>query len=151
MKRFQFNLEKLLELKKYDERNWEIKLGQIVSKCNFMEHKIRNYESDKTKIFFNYNLENSGIEMLQISESYLQKLNYEISQSNLKLEAYYSEKQKVQTKYIEASNKRKVLEKLKDKEEFAYYKEQALEEIKEIDDINIGIAIRKRINKVQSA
>jgi len=89
MKRFQFNLEKLLELRAYDEKNWEIKLGQIVSKCNFMEHRIRDYESDKTKTFFNYNLESSGIEMLQISESFLQKLNYEIGQSKLKLDAYY--------------------------------------------------------------
>ena len=151
MKRFQFNLEKLLELRAYDERNWEIKLGQIVSKCNFMEHRIRDYESDKTKTFFNYSLESSGIEMLQISESYLQKLNYEIDQSKLKLDAYRSEKEKVQTKYIEASNKRKILDKLKSKEEFAYYREKSLEEIKEIDDISIGIALRKRIIKEKLA
>lgn len=151
MKRFRFNLEKLLELKKYDERNWEIKLGQIVSKCNIMEHKIRDYESDKTKVFFKYNLLSSGIGMLQISEVYLQKLNYEISQATLKLDAYKFEKQKIQKKYIEASNKRKVLDKLKNKEEQGYYKKQALEEIKEIDDISIGIALRKRNRKVQSA
>ncbi|MCK5153709.1 MAG: flagellar export protein FliJ [Spirochaetales bacterium] len=151
MKRFRFNLEKLLELRAYDEKKWEIKLGQIVSKCNSMERRIRDYKSEKTKTFFKYNLTDSGMDTLQISEMYLQKLNYEIRQANLKLDTYKSEKQKVQTKYIEASNKRKVLDKLKDKEALTYYKEQALEEIKEIDDISIGIALRKRINKVQSA
>jgi flagellar FliJ protein len=151
MKRFRFNLEKLLELREYDERNWEIKLGQIVSRCNIVERRIKDYESDKIKTFFKFNLKSSGIEMLQISESYLQKLNYEISQSNLNLDSYKSEKKKIQTKYNEASNKRKILEKLKSKEELAYYKGQALEEIKEIDDISIGIALRKRINKAQSA
>lgn len=151
MKRFRFNLEKLLELRAYDERSWEIKLGQIVSKCNSMERLIRDYESDKTKAFFEYNLTGSGIAMLQISEMYLQKLNYEITQAALKLDAFKSEKQKVQAKYIESSTKRKVLDKLKSKEELAYYKKQALEEIKEIDDISSGISIRKRRNKVQSA
>lgn len=151
MKRFRFNLEKLLELKKYDERSWEIKLGQIVSKCNITAHQIRDFESDKTNSFYKYNLENSGIELLQISELYIQKLNYEISQANLKLGAYESEKEKIQISYIEASNKRKVLDKLKDKEEKVYYKKEALEELKEIDDISIGIALRKRIKKGQSA
>jgi len=151
MKRFRFNLEKLLDLRAYDERSWEIKLGQIVSKCNIMEHKIKDFESDKTKAFFKYSLDNSGIEILQISELYLQKLNYEINQANLKLTAYKFEKQKIQKKFIEASNKRKVLDKLKEKEEQVYYKEEALEELKEIDDISIGIALRKRINKGQSA
>lgn len=151
MKRFRFNLEKLLELRVYDEQDWEMKLGQIVSKCTTMERKIRKYESDKSKVFFKYNLESSGMEILQISELYRKKLSFEMSQATLKLDAYNSEKLKIQNKYIEASNKRKVLDKLKDKEEQNYYKKQALEEIKEIDDISIGIALRKRNRKVQSA
>ncbi len=151
MKRFRFNLEKLLELRVYDEKGWEIKLGQIVSKCNIMERRIRGYESDKSITFFKFNLKNSGIDMLHLSENYLQKLNYEINQSELKLDSYKSEKQKIQAEYIKASNKRKILDKLKSKEELAYYKKQAVEEMKEIDDISIGIALRKRINKVQSA
>ncbi len=151
MKRFRFNLEKLLELRAYDEQNWEMELGKIVSKCNTMERRIRKLKSDKTKAFFKYNLENSGMEMLRISELYYKKLNFEMSQAALKLDAYKSEKIKIQKKYIEASNKRKVLDKLKEKEEQTYYKEQALEEIKEIDDISIGITLRKRNIKVQSA
>ena len=151
MKRFRFNLEKLLELRKYDERNWEIKLGQIVSKCTSIEHRIRDIKSDKSKAFFKYNLASSGIETLQISELYLKRLNSEISMARLKLDGYVSEKKKVQSMFIEVSNKRKILDKLKDKEEDAYYKDQAAEEIKEIDDISIGIALRKRIRKVESA
>ena len=151
MKRFRFNLEKLLELRKYDERNWEIKLGQIVSKCTFMEHRIRDLKSDKSEAFLKYNLVSSGIEMLQISEVYLQRLNFEINVSELKLKGYISEKLKIQKMFIEVSNKRKILDKLKDKEEDAYYKEQAEADIKEIDDISIGIALRNRIRKLESA
>jgi flagellar protein FliJ len=151
MKRFRFNLEKLLELRKYDERNWEIKLGQIVSKCNSIERKIKEFESRKIKAFLKYNLSGSGIEMLQVSELYGQKLKHEIGGAKLKLENYQSEKKKIQSKYIEVSNKRKVLDKLKDKEALVYYKDQAKEDLKEIDDISIGIALRKRLAKVQSA
>jgi flagellar export protein FliJ len=151
MKRFQFNLKQLLKLRKYDERNWEIKLGQIVSKCNLMEHRIADLNSTRVKAFLEYHLPGSGIEMLKISEQYLQKLNYEISQSKLKLQGYLSEKTKIQKIFIEVSNKRKVLDKLKEKEEQGYYKEQALAELKEIDDISIGIALRKRNKKAQSA
>ena len=151
MKRFRFNLEKLLELRKYDEHNWEIKLGQIVSKCTAMEHKIRDIKSDKSKAFLKYNLVSSGIEMLKISEVYLQRLNFEINMSEIKLEESISEKQKIQNIFIEVSNKRKILDKLKDREEDAYYKDQAAADVKEIDDISIGIALRNRIRKVESA
>ena len=151
MKRFQFNLDKLLDLRKYDERKWEINLGQIVSKCNVMEHTISKLILDRKKTFFKYKLHGSGIELLQISEMYINKINYEINQAQLKLTAYLREKQDVQTKYIEVVNKRKVLDKLKEKEEQKYYKEQALEEMKEIDDMSIGIALRKRIESIQSA
>ena len=151
MKRFRFNLEKLLELRKYDEQNWEIKLGQIVSKCTAMEHRIRDIKSDKSKAFFKYNLASSGIEMLQVSEVYLQRLNSEISMAKIKLDGYISEKQEIQSRFIKVSNKRKILDKLKDKEEEAYYKDMAAVEIKEIDDISIGILLRNRIGKVESA
>ena len=151
MKRFRFNLEKLLELRKYDEQNWEIKLGQIVSKCTAMEHRIRDIKYDKSKAFLKYNLETSGIEMLQISEVYLQRLNSEIDTAKVKLDGYVLEKQKIQKKFIEVSNKRKILDKLKDKEEDSYYKALMTAEIKEIDDISIGIALRNRIRKTASA
>jgi len=146
LKRFQFNLNKLLELRKYDEKKWEINLGQIVSKCNVMEHTISNLKLDRKEVFFKYKLHGSGIELLQISEMYINKINYEINQAQLKLTAYITEKQDIQTKYIKVVNKRKVLDKLKEKEEQKYYKEQTLEEMKEIDDISIGIALRKRID-----
>ena len=151
MKRFRFNLEKLLELRKYDEQNWEIKLGQIVSKCTSMEHRIRDLKSDKSEAFLMYSLVSSGIEMLQVSGMYLKRLNSEINMSKLKLKGYLSEKQKIQSMFIEVSNKRKILDKLKDKEEAAYYKDQAAAEVKEIDDMSIGIALRNRNRKIQSA
>ena len=146
MKRFRFNLKKLLDLRKYDEKKWEVTLGQIVSKCNAMEYTITNLKSDCREVFFKYKLHGSGIELLQISEMYINKLNYEISQAQLKLQAFLVEKQKIQNKYIEVVNKRKVLDKLKEKEEKKYYKEQTLEEMKEIDDMSIGLALRKRID-----
>lgn len=151
MKRFRFNLEKLLELRKYDERNWEIKLGQIISKCTLMEHRIRDIKSDKSKVFFKYNLASSGIGILQVSEIYHQRLNFEISSAKIKLAGYISEKKKIQDKFIKVSNKRKILDKLKEKEENFYYKEQSAEEVKVIDDISIGISLRNRIRKAESA
>ena len=151
MKRFRFNLEKLLKIRKYDERNWEIKLGQIVSKCTVMEHRIRDIKSDKSKAVQKYNLASSGIEMLQISQNYLQRLNYEIRIAKIKLDGYISEKHKIQSRFIEVSNKRKILDKLKDKEEGSYYKALMVAEIKEIDDISISMALRNRVRKVESA
>ncbi len=151
MKRFRFNLEKLLELRKYDEQKWEIELGRIVSKCTAMEHRIRDIKSDKSKAFLKYNLEVSGIEILQVSEVYLQRLNFEINMARVKLDGYIAEKQKIQSKFIEVSNKRKILDKLKVKVEDAYYKDLMTAEIKEIDDISIGIALRNRIRKTASA
>ncbi len=148
MKLFRFNLEKLLDLRKYDEKKWEVTLGQIVSKCNTVEHTISNLKTDRMDAFFKYNLHGSGIELLQIAELYVNKINHEISQAQLKLKAFLMEKQEIQNKYVEAVNNRKVLDKLKDKEEKKYYKEQALEEMKEIDDISIGMALRKRIDSV---
>ena len=60
-----------------------------------MEHRIADLNSTRVKAFLEYHLPGSGIEMLKISEQYLQKLNYEISQSKLKLQGYLSEKTKI--------------------------------------------------------
>ncbi|MCD6396100.1 MAG: hypothetical protein J7L71_01045, partial [Spirochaetaceae bacterium] len=89
MKLFQFNLDKLLDLRKYDERKWEINLGQIVSKCNVMEHTISNLKLDRKRAFFKYKLHGSGIELLQISEMYINKIDYEIKQAQLRLTTYF--------------------------------------------------------------
>ena len=148
MKQFRFNLEKLLDLRKYDEKKWEVTLGQIVSKCNAVEYSISNLKSDRREAFLKYKLHGSGIELLQISEMYINKLNYDISQAQLRLQSFLMEKKKIQNEYIEVVNRRKVLDKLKEKEELNYYKKQTLEEMKEIDDMSTGIALRKRIDSV---
>ncbi len=151
MKRFRFNLEKLHELRKYDERNWELKLGEIVSKCTRMEHRIRDLKERKSIAFCEYQLESHGIDELQISDLFIKRLDSEIQSSLLKLAGYNEEKRKIQEKFVEVSNKRKILDKLKEKEEVVYYKEQELAELKEIDDMSIGIALRNRNKKMQTA
>ncbi len=144
MKRFRFNLEKLLELRKYDEQKWELKLGEIVSKCNKSEHRIRELKGRKNSAFFKYQLDSHGIDELQISELFMKRLESEIDSSSLKLKGYNAERKKIQDKFVEVTNKRKILDKLKEKEEAVYYREQERVEIKEIDDISIGIALRNR-------
>ena len=144
MRTFQFNLEKVLRLRKYKEKNWKIKLGEVVSKCNMAQKKISFLEDERKKSFKKFSLQKNGIAYLRLMERYFGKISSNQKLLRAELERLAVQKESVQKEYLKASRERKVIEKLKERKAEQYYRKQMLEEIKELDDINTQAAVRKR-------
>lgn len=144
MKRFQFNLQKVLTLRENNEKNWKIKLGEVVSKVNRVRGEMKRIERSHRQHFKDFSLEKEGLEYLKVSELYFRKMEEDLKNLDERMEELILEREEIQKEYIKASNERKVIAKLKERREAEYYKEQKLSEIKEIDDLTTGVYGRSR-------
>ncbi len=137
MRRFQFRLEKILNLRKYREREWEQKLAVISGICLELENRIQMLNMEKQRVAFKYSVEKGvDVSTLISRELYTLRIDKGIEELADELKKRREELEEVRKKYLEISKERKVLEKLKERQEKRYYEEQKLEEIKIIDDLN---------------
>ncbi len=148
MRAFRFNLEKVLRLRKHNEKSWEIKLGEIVGRCNSVQREIGTLEKERIRSFEKFNLQQRGIEYLQLTERYFNRLAAEKRTLMKNLDELLLKKGEIQKEYLKASRKATVIEKLKERKAEQYYREQMKEEMKELDDINTQGAVRNRAQQV---
>ena len=153
MKRFRFRLEQVFEIRKYREREWELKLAKITGICLAIRRRISDIDEqigltigslfrDRETADSNQNI--AGYAYLISKELYMTRLRQERKEKEGELEKCETERKEVQEEYLSHSRKRKVLEKLKEKQEQEYYALMKKEEFKQMDDINNGLYIRKR-------
>lgn len=144
MKRFHFNLQRILALREYREKDWEIKLGEVTGRCVRLKQSIlertRNRES-ALRAWHQTAL--TDVLYARSMEEYIRRMNHEQARLEVELEQAEAEREEVQKQFIEASRERKVLENLKDKRMQEYYKDQLKTEFKNIDEMNTGAAVRK--------
>lgn len=138
MRRFRFRLERFLQLRRYDERKWEMKLAEATGRCLKLGHDIEERERSIAQTILD---RTQGVGPLDLStyktgEMYMQRLSLEITALEQELEAEEARREEIQNGYLEASRRRKVLDRLKEKREESYRREQRLEEFKGLDDIN---------------
>jgi len=143
MRKFQFNLEKILELRKYDEQQWEIKLGQATGRCNALKKKIEERRSSRKRTFNQRHLDTGDMRMFMYVENYTHRMDQEITELRAELEQAEKERKGVQEKFLEVSKKRKILDKLKERKQQVYYKQQEKQEQKVLDEISSAQYARK--------
>ena len=136
MKRFSFKLEKVLELRRYEERKWELKLGEVTGRCTAINHRIRECAEERARAFSGRSLAGgAGMADFRIADTYAVRLEQEKQRLSGELEECEREREEIRKKFVEASRKRKIIEKLRERQEQQYYHEQRKAEQKEIDDI----------------
>ncbi|AZO94040.1 flagellar export protein FliJ [Halocella sp. SP3-1] len=138
MKGFQFNLNRVLDVRKLEEqlsRNRLLgekhKAAQIEGKLeelNHKQHKIYNYLREKDN-------EITVEEMLQ-TRNFIHRQRRQIKQVSGKLSEQMAEVDKCNTEFIEKKKKKEILEKLKEKEYQQYRQELFRKEQQLIDEIN---------------
>lgn len=138
MKQFAYRLERLLNLRKYREREWEHKLADATRICINLQREIDDRYSGKSQVLHSRFQSGMSPTELFAYHLYTARLDQEISSRQFSLMQGEKERLKVQEGYIEASKNRKVLENLKDRQALAYNKIKKLEEVRELDDINTG-------------
>ncbi|MDR0316732.1 MAG: flagellar export protein FliJ [Treponema sp.] len=132
MKRFRFNLEKVLKLRQYREQETKIELGKAISILTEIENHIKQNAAQRshaaqerfadpasTPAWDNY--------ILRL-EQQTERLMNDAAQAQLVVE-------KKRELYLDASRELKVIEKLKEQREQEYRKEMFAAETKERDDI----------------
>jgi flagellar protein FliJ len=144
MRRFQFRLERFLELRRWKEREWEIALAKALGECLLLENRIAaiDAETAASRLAVFTEAGRVDIESMKRRELYVQRLAVERERTRLLLVEKRREMEKVRLKYLEAAKDRKVLDKLKERRSEEYYEKQLDEEYKTVDDMNTVAAAR---------
>ncbi len=143
MRTFQFNLEKILELRRYREQQCELKLGEATGRCNALNRQIHARSVRKKEIFVKRGDMGRDISSFLSVEYFTLRMDQEIEGLRNELEQAEAERRERQTEFLEASKKRKILDKLKDRKQRLYYREQLKAEQKALDDISSSMYIRR--------
>jgi len=146
VRRFSFDLEKVLELRAFREREAEMELGRAVGELALVEQKIMNIAAERVIIAAERFAGGRSSAEMRNSELYLIRLD---QTRDTLLEAAAKAELVVETKrdaFNEASRERKVMDKLKDKRRAEYRKEALLDEIKTLDDLSGGAAARRAVS-----
>jgi flagellar FliJ protein len=132
MKRFKFNLEEVLQLRKFREEECKLALGQAVAALNMIENEIR-----ETAVKRHNAASNRFADVVEMTswENYIlwldrqtQKLMEQAAQAEIIVE----EKRAL---FIEAERKLNTMEKLREKQQKEYRKEAMYLQMAEVDDI----------------
>ncbi|MDR1216545.1 MAG: flagellar export protein FliJ [Treponema sp.] len=142
MKRFNFDLESVLLLRKYREQEAELALGKEVGELNRIEKNIADVAAEKSRsIAERFSLGYSVSEM-RVFDLYTQRLNWmterllaDAAKAELRVEA-------ARKAYIEAEREREVLDKVKEEETRAHRKQGLAEEAESLDDVSTTVFIR---------
>jgi len=144
MRRFQFRLERFLELRRWKEREWELKLARAQGECLLLENRIRQIgeEIGASRLAQFSDGRRVDVEAMARRELYVQRLAVERERAQVTLVEKRREMEKVRAGYLEASRDRKVLDKLKERRSEEYYDRQLDEEYKAVDDLASSAAAR---------
>lgn len=134
MKRFEFPLETVLRLREGEEREWENKLASITGECARIRNQIGSFEDEKRRCA----LENSlrDVNTLLAVSNYQTLMKKRAEEARRMLALKEKERETVLKGFIEASKKRKILDKLKEKKMEEYHHLRNKHEEKMNDDMN---------------
>jgi flagellar FliJ protein len=142
MRRFQFRLERFLELRRWKERECEIALAKEIGACLLLENRIDEIGKEVAASMLSAFVAGIQVDVWAMArrELYLQRLARERARTEAALAEERKELEKVRAKYLDAAKERKVLDKLKERRSEEYYAHQLDEEYKSIDDMTTSAA-----------
>lgn len=132
MKRFKFNLEKILQLREFQEKEAQIQLGKAIADLNNLKTELE--EVGKERLAANAK-RTSGVSVVDLVtiDNYCLRLDFlkeELLEKIANAELIVEEKRKI---FIEKMKDRKVVSKLKEKQ-LKQWKSQILEEEDKTND-----------------
>jgi flagellar FliJ protein len=146
VRRFRFELEKLLELRSYAEREAELALARAMGELSSIESKIQALAVERTEVASQRFARGRGVAEIRHAEAYILRLDQTKEKLLEAAAAAALGVEKEREKFIEASRERKIIDKLKEKRAAEHRKAALDEEMKVVDDISSGSAARKALN-----
>ena len=147
MKMFRFNLQRLLDLRRHKEREWEWKLAAAAGACVITRDQIEARRRNELRTLAERGGTRTDLDLNDLfsRDLFRQRMEVEINSLTLILAEKEAERKEIQADYIKVSRKRKALERLRERREAEYRKLGRREEYKELDDINNGA--RQRVEE----
>jgi len=143
VKRFNFKPEKILKLRENRERETEIELGKAVGALSALELRIKQTAEAKAAAAQNRFSVRNNFNVIRNYDFYILRLD-QTKEALLEAAARAElEVENARQIYLEASRERKIISKLKERQEQEHRRAANLEEIKAIDDITGGLSARK--------
>lgn len=141
MKKFEFSLQTVLSLRESEEREWENKLAAITGECAKIRREIEHFGVEKNRCA----AENPfrDVNSLIAVSNYQSLMDRKSEEAGKRLALKEKERESVLKDFIEASKKRKILDKLKEKQQDEYHYLRNKHEEKMTDDINNSRRIRR--------
>jgi flagellar FliJ protein len=138
MKAFSFNLEKVLNLRKFREDEAKIELGRAIGVLAELESRLRSLAVERSRAAEAQFCPGNNAAMIQQYMFYILRLDS--TKEQLLKEAAMAELkvEEARNLFLEASRERKVLDKLKEKRQKEYHKIALAAETKALDDIRTG-------------
>lgn len=137
MKRFRFSMQKILDLRTFEQKNAEIELGKALAEETAIQRKIESLSQGAAAAAVAAN-GSVDFEYIRSTSSYIVLLKSQIYEQTVRLaEAKVVSEQK-RSVLVKAIEKKKVLEKLRDKKLEAYKKAMFKAEETALDDVVTG-------------
>ncbi|KAA3617623.1 MAG: flagellar export protein FliJ [Calditrichaeota bacterium] len=123
MAKFNFPLQKLLNLKKYSEDQKAISLGQAQAALNKELYQLKTFEEMKNSLFNGDDFISVNLNALRSSNEYLIQINNQIEQQKQKIALAEKEVDEKRTVLMKANQEKKSVELLKDNQKQVFKKE----------------------------
>jgi len=133
MKRFSFNLQKLLQLREFEEKNAKTALAAAVSEAERIKNELKSVALERVRVNKTRN-ENVDTLFLITLEHYVNRLDVrkeELLENLAEAELLIEQRRAV---FAAAMQKRSVLDKLKEKQYLTWRKENAKAEESALED-----------------
>jgi flagellar protein FliJ len=151
VKQFAFSLAAILRLREHREWERELELGKATSRCAAIESDIRAITDD-----YQHTVAAAGgdraidIEYRMWQTAYLTFLDRRRAESRAALAKAEEERAEIKDRYLEAMRDRKVLSRLRERQEVVYRHAQVMHEGKVLDDMTNARSARARSGAVKT-
>ncbi len=141
MARFVFALQKLLDVRAWEEKQAEHALAAKTGECTACEADIRGLFERRHDVF----LRRGGLDLgvLAAHDAFRAKVGADIERKQRELARLTVEREDLLRVYVDKRRRRDVLTKLFDRQAAAFKREQAKREALNWDDLNTAAFIRK--------
>lgn len=142
-RRFRFTLQKVLDLREWDETQAENLLAAKTGECTRCELAIQDLYRRRHDTFLTRAAGGLDLTLLAVHDSFRLRLGKEIDTKEKELARLTVEREDLLKAYLAARRRREVVSKLKEKQALAFRQAEAKREALALDDLNTAAFIRK--------
>lgn len=138
MRRFDYRLEKLLEVKAYAEKTRSLELAEVTGRWFKTSDSIESLKRMKKEVLslrFKGEKYSINVDSLSFAENQISAIKVKIKNLENELEKITIEQNKMREIYVSALKEKKTIEKLKEKKQVLHMKNEKSRENRVLEDI----------------